>query len=81
MFLDIGLIGVVFYIYYFIQAWKSDKQFLLGLESKLISFKLVILITFLAFVQYEHINGNVRGMLFWFLILSEISKNNFRKII
>lgn len=72
MFLDIGFIGVLFYIYYFRRAWKSEKNLLFGLQSKIISFKFVILLSLLSFFQYEHLNGNVRGTLFWFLILTQI---------
>ena len=28
---------------------------------------------FISFLQYEHINGNQRGMLFWFIILSQLT--------
>lgn len=79
MFLDIGLIGVIFYMYYFIKAWKSDNNKLIGFETKIISFKFLVLIMFFSFLQYEHINGNVRGMLFWFLFLSQLYGNKLRK--
>lgn len=79
MFLDIGLIGVIFYMYYFIKAWKSDNNKLIGFETKIISFKFLVLIMFFSFLQYEHINGNVRGMLFWFLFLSQLYSNKLRK--
>lgn len=77
MFLDIGLIGFIYYLYYFILAYKSDKSSVLNLQSQYIGLKYVLLLTFIAFFQYEHINGNLRGTLFWFMIISIIyqSKN------
>ena len=69
MLLDIGIIGLLFYLYYFVKGWFLYKTPLLNLKSKQIGFKYVVLITFLSFFQYEHINGNVRGTLFWFLFI------------
>lgn len=71
MALDIGLIGLLFYMYHFIKIWISEKASVFNLKSKNIGIKYVMLFTFLAFIQYEHINGNVRGTLFWFIIISQ----------
>ena len=73
MFLDIGIIGVIFYFYFFLRAWLSDNSSIINLKSKTIGFKYVVLIMFISFLQYEHINGNQRGMLFWFIILSQLT--------
>lgn len=70
MALDIGFIGLLFYLYNFYKAWNLEQDSLFNLKSKHIGFKFVILLTFLSFIQYEHINGNVRGTLFWFIIIS-----------
>ena len=83
MFLDIGLIGVLFYSYYFIKVWRTDRSFILDLDVKKISFKFVLVLSLLAFLQYEHINGNLRGILFWFLFLTQLtidSKNKIRGV-
>jgi hypothetical protein len=83
MFLDIGLIGVLFYSYYFIKVWRTDRSFILDLDVKKISFKFVLVLSLLAFFQYEHINGNLRGILFWFLFLTQLtidSKNKIRGV-
>ena len=71
MALDIGLIGLLFYMYHFVKIWISEKASVFDLKSKNIGIKFVMLFTFLAFIQYEHINGNVRGTLFWFIIISQ----------
>jgi len=69
MMLDIGLLGLLIYLITFYSAWKiASKQDLF--LKKQISFKFVIIMTFLSFLQYEHINGNLRGALFWFMIIS-----------
>tara|TARA_Y100000385_G_C13054402_1_gene621275 strand:+ start:620 stop:1645 length:1026 start_codon:yes stop_codon:yes gene_type:complete len=83
MFLDIGIVGFTFYLYYLIRSWRMDDRSILDLRSKLLSMKYVIIITFLSFLQYEHINGNLRGMLFWFIILSHLSlyKNDERQLL
>ena len=31
---------------------------------------------FISFLQYEHINGNLRGMLFWFIILCQLTTHS-----
>jgi hypothetical protein len=78
MILDIGIIGLLYYLYNFYKIWNSDNNSLINLRSKFIGVKYVVLITFLSFIQYEHINGNLRGTLFWFFIISQylmIKKN------
>ena len=73
MILDIGIIGLLYYLYNFYKIWGTDNNSLINLKSKFIGVKYVILITFLCFIQYEHINGNLRGTLFWFFIISQYS--------
>ena len=75
MLLDIGVIGLLFYLYYFYKSWLSDNKPLFNFKSKHIGFKFVVLMTFLSFIQYEHINGNVRGTLLWFIIISHTFMN------
>ena len=71
MALDIGIVGPLFYMYHFYKTWHTEKSSIFDLKSKHIGIKYVMLFTFLAFIQYEHINGNVRGTLFWFIIISQ----------
>ena len=75
MAIEIGFIGLLFYLYNFYKAWNLEQDSLFNLKSKHIGFKFVILLTFLSFIQYEHINGNVRGTLFWFIIISHFIEN------
>ena len=69
MFLDIGIVGFSYYIYYFILTFKVDKSSMFNLKSKYIGLKYVVIVMFFSFFQYEHINGNLRGTLFWFMII------------
>lgn len=73
MMLDIGIIGLLYYLYNFYKIWATDNNSLINLRSKFIGVKYVVLITFLSFIQYEHINGNLRGTFFWFFIISQYS--------
>jgi O-antigen ligase len=70
MLLDIGILGFSIYLICFITIWRKDKMKTLNNNKKLIGFKYVLLITFISFLQYEHINGNLRGSLFWFMMIS-----------
>ena len=70
MILDIGIIGLSIYLLSLFIVWQKDKMLFLNNNLKLIGFKYVILVTFISFLQYEHINGNLRGSLFWFTIIS-----------
>jgi hypothetical protein len=70
MILDIGIIGLCIYLFSLFIIWQKDKMLFLNNNLKLIGFKYVILVTFISFIQYEHINGNLRGSLFWFMIIS-----------
>lgn len=78
MLLDIGFIGFAYYLYHFIVAFRKEDSPVINFNSKYIGLKFVILTTFLSFIQYEHINGNVRGTLFWLIIITIItSKSKF----
>jgi hypothetical protein len=79
MFLDIGIVGFLYYLYYFILVFKIDKSSFFNFKSKYIGVKYVVIVTFLSFFQYEHINGNLRGTLFWFMIISIIYKFKISK--
>jgi hypothetical protein len=79
MFLDIGIVGFLYYLYYFILVFKIDKSSFFNFKSKYIGLKYVVIVTFLSFFQYEHINGNLRGTLFWFMIISIFYKFKISK--
>ena len=79
MLLDIGIVGFSYYIYYFILTFKIDKSSIFNFKSKYIGLKYVLIVTFLSFFQYEHINGNLRGTLFWFMIISIIYRSKIYK--
>ena len=70
MLLDVGIVGLFIYLLTFFLIWRMDKMPLLNTHQKIIGFKYVIIVTFVSFLQYEHINGNVRGSLFWFIMIS-----------
>jgi hypothetical protein len=71
MILDIGIVGLAYYLYTFYRMWKGEDNSSFNLRSKFIGVKYVVLVTFVSFIQYEHINGNVRGILFWFFVISQ----------
>jgi len=79
MLLNIGLIGVIIYLYFFYKAWRTDKKPLFDLKNKEIGYRYVVFITFVSFLQYNHIGGNVRGMLFWFIIIDQILNVQVKK--
>ena len=72
MALDIGFIGLFLYLIAFIFLWLKEKKSIFSFRHMEISLKYVAFVNFLCFIQYEHINGNVRGTLFWFIMISAL---------
>lgn len=68
MFLEIGLCGFLFYLVTLIYAFRlsSEKVF----DTKVVSVQMVVLLTFICMIQYRHVNGNPRGIMFWYMVLS-----------
>lgn len=69
MLLELGLIGFSFYIITIIYVWKKSSL-CDNLMSRFRSYKFVLFWTLICMIQYRHILGNQRGILFWFLIFS-----------
>lgn len=67
MLLEIGIIGLSLVFYGVVRCWRSsrDKLFM----PNFISHKYVILMSVMAMIQYRHLSGNVRGLMFWFVLL------------
>jgi hypothetical protein len=72
MLLDIGLVGFSMYLFFTANIWKINKGRILDVKNGLIEIKYVVLVTWLSIIQYEHVNGNLRGALFWFIIFASI---------
>lgn len=67
MLLELGLTGFLFYIITIIFTWKISY----GVKnpiSRFRSYRFVLFWTIICMIQYRHILGNQRGVLFWFLI-------------
>lgn len=77
MLLEIGIIGFAFNIAGIIYAWRSGHSRLFSASH--ISYKLALLITIISILQYRHLSGNLRGLMFWFLLLSIINENKINK--
>lgn len=73
MLLEIGILGFSVILYGVIIGWRSghNRVFM----SNLISHKYAILMSVIAMIQYRHLSGNMRGLMFWFLILLIINEN------
>lgn len=73
MLLEIGMLGFSLVLVGLIIGFKSgnSKVFM----SNLISHKFALLMSIIAIIQYRHLAGNLRGLMFWFLLLLIISEN------
>jgi hypothetical protein len=80
MFLDIGILGFLLYFYFSRLVWKRQNSFFIDLNNGSIGVKYFLLITWVSLIQYEHLNGNIRGSLFWFIIIAFLSRNNSIKL-
>lgn len=78
MLLEIGVVGFGFVFIWLIIGWRSGsvKIFM----PNYISHKFVLLMSVLAIIQYRHLSGNLRGLMFWFLLLLIIYENNKKQI-
>ena len=77
MLLEIGIIGLLYVLWGLIRAWLSDNTALL--MPNIVSSKFVLALSFVAMIQYRHLSGNVRGLMFWFLVYMIID-NKFLKV-
>lgn len=69
--LEAGLVGFIWNAVAFIIAWRSADK---GLFSKnKITDRLVLLLTLFCIAEYRHLSGNLRGLMFWYIILTIIS--------
>lgn len=71
--LEIGLVGFIYIIGNVLNAYRRSSEKLF--ESDHISFKFAILCMVLCMIEYRYANGNVRGILFWLLIISSSVQN------
>lgn len=58
--LEIGLVGVLFYILAFIVLFRAPRN--TGVSIKFVAF-----MTLMAYLEYRHCSGNMRAMFFWTL--------------
>ncbi len=79
MALDLGIIGLALYLITLLSLWKTDNSKFISINLKSLGYKYIIIITFISFLQYEHINGNLRGALFWFMIISSFDSIKTRE--
>ena len=79
MLLEIGLVGFIFNISGIINAWYSGNSRIF--TARRISYKFSLLMTIVAIIQYRHLLGNLRGLMFWLLLLLIILENKQSKII
>lgn len=77
MLLEIGLLGFVFIMTWIIKGWKSGSNSLI--MPNLISHKFALFMSIIAIIQYRHLLGNVRGLMFWLLLLLIIKENLYTK--
>ena len=78
MLLEIGVVGFCFIVVSIIKGWRSGGQpFLM---PNMVSHKLALFMSMLAIIQYRQLSGNLRGLMFWLLLLLIICENNYRKI-
>lgn len=73
MLLEIGLIGFLFIISNLFIAYRKTQEKIF--EPDHISFKFAILCMLLCMVEYRFANGNVRGILFWFILFGAMTQN------
>lgn len=69
MVLDIGLFGLFIYLLTLFELWRIPSANKYFVNKSHVGIKYVIVMTLLAFLQYEHVNGNLRGGLFWFVAI------------
>ena len=65
--LDIGLIGLIWVISPIFLCLKKKRKLF---PRNYISASLLLLLTFVCLVQYRHVSGNVRGILYWLLMFT-----------
>lgn len=71
--LEVGILGFIFVFVPFFKAWRTAKTPFL--VSNYISAKFALFLSFISILQYRHLVGNPRGILFWFLIFTILCQN------
>ena len=76
MLLDIGIVGFGVVLVGLFFGWKSGKQPLF--LPNMISYKFALLMSVISIIQYRHLSGNLRGLMFWFLLMLILYENNYK---
>ena len=69
--LEAGIIGFIWNATAFFLAWKSSDKALFS--PKKVTDRLILLLTLLCIIEYRHLSGNLRGLMFWFILLTIIN--------
>ena len=70
MLLEIGFVGTLIYVFAFVNMLRYNS-------NTIISARMVTILTLLAYLEYRHATGNIRGTLFWFLYFMTINPPNY----
>jgi len=73
MLLEIGLLGFLYVFLNWVLAFKKTKEKLF--EQDHISYKYVLLCMLVCMIEYRYASGNIRGILYWFIIMSPFIEN------
>ena len=70
MLLEMGLVGTLIYVFAFVKMLRYNS-------NTIISARMVTILTLLAYLEYRHATGNIRGPLFWFLYFMTVNPPNY----
>lgn len=70
MLLEMGIVGTFIYLFAFANMFRYNS-------NAVISTRMVTLLTLIAYLEYRHATGNIRGTLFWFLYFTAINPPNY----
>ncbi len=79
MLLEIGVVGLLIYIYYLVKIYKVDNTSIFNLDITTIGIRYVFLINVISMLIYRHCSGNLRGTMFWFIIWTILAMKHQNK--
>jgi ABC-type multidrug transport system fused ATPase/permease subunit len=73
MLLEIGLLGFLYVFLNWVLAFKKTNEKLF--EQNHISYRYALICMLVCMIQYRYASGNIRGILFWFIIMNSFIEN------